>query len=68
MQLDSTRPKRISSGVYDSTGNEPDGVDLRAAIKAVLKGGVPNPEGQMPSMGCNIKWKAGNEPDYFNVG
>jgi hypothetical protein len=40
------------------------GADLRAALDAVLEGG-PVPEEQKPSMGCNIKWKAGNEPDYF---
>ena len=40
------------------------GADLRAALDAVLAG-EPVPEEQRPSMGCNIKWKAGNEPDYF---
>ena len=40
------------------------GADLRAALDAVLEG-RPVPEKQMPSMGCNIKWKPGNEPDYF---
>jgi len=40
------------------------GKDLRAALDAVLAG-QPVPEVQKPSMGCNIKWKAGNEPDYF---
>jgi len=39
------------------------GVDLRAAMDAVLAGEQVNPE-QKPSMGCNIKWKVGNEPDY----
>lgn len=67
-QLDKTRPTRIRSGVYDSTGKEPTGEDLRAAINAVLSGDTPNPKKQLPSMGCNIKWKSGNEPDYFNVG
>lgn len=54
-QLDSSRP-----------GNdEPnDGADLRAAIDAVLRGEQPSAE-QMPSIGCNIKWKPGNEPEYF---
>ena len=41
-----------------------DGRDLRAALDAALDG-EPIPEPQLPSMGCNIKWKAGNEPDYF---
>jgi len=40
------------------------GADLRAALDAVLEG-RPVPEEQRPSMGCNIKWKPGNEPDYF---
>lgn len=40
------------------------GRDLRAAMDAVL-GGKPVPEDQRPSLGCNIKWKPGNAPDYF---
>ena len=40
------------------------GADLRAAIDAVL-GGRPVDADQKPSAGCNIKWKAGNEPPYF---
>ncbi len=40
------------------------GADLRAALDAVL-GDEGVPEEQKPSMGCNIKWKPGNEPDYF---
>jgi peroxiredoxin len=40
------------------------GVDLRAALDAVLSGN-PQAEEQRPSMGCNIKWKPGNAPDYF---
>lgn len=40
------------------------GADLRAAMDAVLAG-RPVPGGQKPSIGCNIKWKPGNEPrDY----
>ena len=40
------------------------GKDLRAACDAVLAGReVPEP--QRPSIGCNIKWKPDNEPDYF---
>ena len=62
-QLDDTRPTRIRSGVYDSS-NAPDGKDLRAAINPVLAGEKPS-ESQKPSMGCNIKWTPGNEPDYF---
>ncbi len=40
------------------------GADMRAAVNAVLAG-LPVPETQVPSIGCNIKWKPGNEPDYF---
>lgn len=40
------------------------GADLRAAADAVLAGKAP-PADQAPSMGCNIKWKAGSEPEYF---
>lgn len=63
-RLDETRPTRIRSGVYDSMGNEPNGNELRAAIDATLAGGKPDP-GQFPAMGCNIKWKPGNEPSYY---
>jgi peroxiredoxin len=41
-----------------------DGKDLRAAMDAVLSGN-PVTAKQKPSIGCNIKWKSGNEPDYF---
>lgn len=40
------------------------GKDLRAALDAVLAG-QPVASGQKASIGCNIKWKRGNEPDYF---
>lgn len=39
------------------------GADLRAAADAVLAG-RPAPADQKPSVGCNVKWKPGNEPDY----
>jgi len=39
------------------------GADLRAALDAVLEA-KPVPQQQKPSMGCNIKWKQGNEPEY----
>ena len=41
------------------------GADLRAALDAVLAG-KPVSTDQTPSVGCNIKWKRGNEPDYFH--
>ena len=55
-QFDSSRP---DSGIPIT------GADLRAAVDAVLAGREP-PAEQRPSIGCNIKWKPGNEPDYFN--
>jgi hypothetical protein len=35
-------------------------------VDAVLQGHAPSAE-QKPSVGCNIKWKAGNEPEYFGL-
>lgn len=55
-QLDETRPKQ---------GAVPHGKDLRAALEALLAG-RPQAESQRPSLGCNIKWKVGHEPKYFN--
>jgi peroxiredoxin len=40
------------------------GADLRAALDAVLEG-RPVPADQHPSLGCNIKWKPGNEPAWW---
>jgi len=40
------------------------GADLCAALDAVVEN-RPAPDPQRPSVGCNIKWKPGNEPDYF---
>lgn len=54
-QMDDSRP---DSGIPVT------GADLRAAVAALLAG-KPAPEIQKPSLGCNIKWKKGNEPDYF---
>jgi peroxiredoxin len=54
-QLDDSRP---------GNGKPVDGRDLRAAIDALLAGRKP-PENQRASIGCNIKWKKGNEPAYF---
>ena len=54
-QLDDSRP---GSGVPVT------GADLRAALEAVLASREPDPK-QRASVGCNIKWKPGREPDYF---
>lgn len=55
-QLDGTRPHRIASGQYDARDGEATGEDLRRALDALLAG-EPIPGEQLPSMGCNIKWK-----------
>jgi thiol-disulfide isomerase/thioredoxin len=54
-QLDGSRP-----------GNDVPvtGSDLRGALDALL-GGTEVAENQVPSVGCNIKWKPGSAPDYF---
>ncbi|MDZ4697195.1 MAG: thioredoxin family protein [Deltaproteobacteria bacterium] len=54
-QLDDSRP---------SNGKPVTGVDLRAALDAVIAGQMPSAD-QRPGIGCNIKWKPGNAPDYF---
>ena len=54
-QLDGSRP-----------GNDQplDGRDLRAALEAVLTGSLVNPD-QTASVGCNVKWNPGHEPEWF---
>ena len=64
-RFDETRPTRIESGVYDSEQNPATGEEMVAAIEAV-SGTTEVHQKQYPSMGCNIKWKSGNEPDYFS--
>jgi peroxiredoxin len=54
-QLDGSRP---------GNGVPVTGQDLRAALDAVLDGRPVDPV-QKPSLGCNIKWRPGNEPAYF---
>jgi peroxiredoxin len=56
-QLDDSRP-----------GNDVPvtGHDLRQAIEALVAGRSPVAE-QRPSIGCNIKWKTGNEPEFFRA-
>jgi peroxiredoxin len=54
-QLDDSRP---------GNGKPVTGKDLRAALDAVLADKPVSPD-QRPATGCNIKWKPGNEPDYF---
>jgi peroxiredoxin len=54
-QMDDSRP----NSAIPVTGR-----DLRAALDAVLVG-RPTSDQQQPSLGCNIKWRAGSEPEYF---
>lgn len=54
-QFDGSRPRNDV---------EVTGADLVAAAEAVLAG-MPVSGDQHPSIGCNIKWKPGNEPEYF---
>jgi peroxiredoxin len=56
-QMDGSRP---------GNGVPVTGSDLRAALEAVLTG-KPVLQEQKGSLGCNIKWKPGNEPEYFNT-
>ena len=53
-QFDDSRPE---------SGRPVTGADLRAAVDALLSGRPLEPD-QTPGIGCNIKWKPGNEPDY----
>ncbi len=54
-QFDDSRP---GNGIPVS------GKDVRTALESVLAG-KPPPASQKPAIGCNIKWKPGNEPEYF---
>lgn len=54
-QMDDARPGNTAPN---------DGRDLRSAMDNLLAGKPIDPD-QKPSLGCNIKWKPGNEPDYF---
>jgi peroxiredoxin len=60
--------KLVYRGQFDGSrpgnGLPVTGEDLRAAADAVLAG-EPVPGDQHSSIGCNIKWKPGNAPDYF---
>ena len=60
--------KLVYRGQFDDSrpgnGIPVTGEDLRAALDAVLAGKPVAPD-QKASIGCNIKWKSGNEPDYF---
>ena len=58
----------VYRGQFDDSRPESDtpvtGRSLRAAVDTVVAGQTPSGD-QQPSIGCNIKWQPGNEPDYF---
>jgi peroxiredoxin len=56
-QMDGSRP---------DSGTPVTGEDLRKALDALLANKPVSPE-QRPSIGCNIKWIPGREPDYFTA-
>lgn len=60
--------KLVYRGQFDASrpgnGIPVTGEDMRTAVDALLAG-HDIPAEQVASMGCNIKWQAGNEPDYF---
>lgn len=60
--------KLVYRGQFDDSrpgnGVPVTGKDLRAAVDALLNG-KPMPEDQRASIGCNIKWKPGNAPEYY---
>jgi len=55
-QFDTSRPRNDEAVT---------GADMRKAFEAVLAGTAIPEADQKPSMGCNIKWKQNNSPDYF---
>jgi len=65
------RRRLVYRGQFDDSrpgnGRPVTGADLRAAVDATLAGRTPAVE-QQPSLGCNIKWRKGSEPDYYAGG
>ena len=57
-QFDDSRPKN---------GQTPDGKDMHDAVERML-GGNPPPDKAFPSSGCNIKWKEGQQPEWWASG
>ncbi|MEM9026722.1 MAG: redoxin domain-containing protein, partial [Verrucomicrobiota bacterium] len=64
-QFDDSRPSHRTAPDGPSKGAEPSGTDIRSAIDLLLAGKSVPAEGQKPSLGCNIKWRPGMEPDWF---
>lgn len=63
--------KLAYAGQFDDTRPRSDrpvhGGDLREAVRRMIEGEEPMPR-QYPSSGCSIKWKPGNQPEWWNAG
>jgi peroxiredoxin len=57
-QFDHSRPR---------SGVAPHGGDLREAVRRMIEGEQPLAR-PYPSSGCSIKWKEGNQPDWWDSG
>jgi peroxiredoxin len=57
-QFDDSRPR---------SGQAPHGGDMREAVRRLREGEQPLAR-PYPSSGCNIKWKAGNQPAWWDSG
>lgn len=62
-QFDGTRPQTPHTAGRPGAGQAATGIDLRAALDALLSHCPPPPE-QRPSMGCSMKWLPGREPEW----
>jgi peroxiredoxin len=70
LYLFNAEKKLVYRGQFDNArpGNSTQvtGLDLADAVNKMLAGQAIDLE-QRPSMGCNIKWKSGNAPEYFGI-
>ena len=64
-QFDDTRPSHRTAPSGPNKGAEPTGADVRAALDLIIEGKDVPVESQKASLGCNIKWRPGMEPDWF---
>ena len=64
-QFDASRPDHPTAPEGPTRGAKATGDDLRSAIDLVLQGHEVPEVDQHPSLGCSIKWRPGNEPDWF---
>ena len=64
-QFDDSRPSHRTAPDSPSKGAKPSGNAIRSAIDLLLAGKSVPADDQKPSLGCNIKWRPGMEPDWF---